>query len=157
MKLNSNEYQIYNKINFANRYEVLSNNFQFEDRLKYSNEEVLSLILRLNYKAKHVRKNNFFTVEEKIDGMKFYLNICLKYSNVELIIGATHIIYDQFITGSVFCGLYSDIKYAEGIELEKNIRDPKFRNYEDLEQILKVALSIYEDFKTELIAVKGIL
>ncbi|NTE04381.1 hypothetical protein G6M26_06110 [Agrobacterium tumefaciens] len=149
--MNSKEYQLYKNIDFANRYAVLSNSFQFEDRLDYSNDKVLSLIAKLGYKAKYIKNNNFFKIEEKINGYKFYLNICLKYSNTELIIGATEIEKDQFITGSVFGGLYNDIKYAEGIDLEENIRDPKFRNYEDLQIILENAFGIYEDFKRELI------
>lgn len=151
MEINSKEYQLYKNIDFANRYAVLSNSFQFEDRLDYSNDKVLSLIAKLGYKAKYIKNNNFFKIEEKINGYKFYLNICLKYSNTELIIGATEIEKDQFITGSVFGGLYNDIKYAEGIDLEENIRDPKFRNYEDLQIILENAFGIYEDFKRELI------
>lgn len=118
MEINSKEYQLYKNIDFANRYAVLSNSFQFEDRLDYSNDKVLSLIAKLGYKAKYIKNNNFFKIEEKINGYKFYLNICLKYSNTELIIGATEIEKDQFITGSVFGGLYNDIKYAEGIDLE---------------------------------------
>ena len=151
MELNSKEYSIYKNINFISRYEILSNTFQFEDRLEYSNEEVLNLLHNLGYKAKYVKSNDFFKVEEKTNGVKFYLNICLKYSNAELIIGATDTEKDKFITGDVFGGLFRDIKYVEGIDLEENIRDPKFRNYEDLEQILKEAFSIYEDFKTELL------
>ena len=88
---------------------------------------------------------------EKINGIKFYLNICLKYSNAELIIGATDIAEDRFITGSVFGRLYKLIKYAEGIDLEENIKKPKFRTYEDLEFILKETFRIYEDFKAELL------
>ena len=151
MKLDSKEYKIYKSIDFIKRYEALSKNFQFGDRLDYSNDKVLSLIAKLGYKVKYIKNNNFFKIEEKINGYKFYLNICLKYSNVELIVGATEIEKDQFITGSVFGGLYKDMKYAEGIDLEENIRDPKFRNYEDLEIILKEAFNIYEDFKNELL------
>ena len=151
MEINSKEYQVYKNIDFVNRYENLSNNFQFEDRLDYVNDEVLKLIAKIGNKAKYVKSDNFFKIEDKINGVKFYLHICLKYSNAELIIGAIDIAQDNFITGTVFGRLYKLIKYSEGVDLEANIRDPKFRNYEDLEQILKEAFSIYEDFKTELI------
>ena len=50
--------------------------------------------------------------------------------------------------GSILFGLAS---FAEGVDLEENIKMPKFRNYEDLEFILKEAFSIYEDFKAELL------
>jgi hypothetical protein len=151
MKLNSKEYLVYKNIDFVKRYESLSKNFQFEDRLDYANDEVLSLITKLGYKAKYVKSDNFFKVEEKVNSIKFYLNVCLKYSNAELIIGATDIAKNQFITGDVFHGLHSDMKYAEGVELNGFVKKPKFRTYEDLEAILKEAFSIYEDFKTELL------
>ena len=149
MEINSNEYNLYKNIDFVNRYEVLSADFQFEDRLNYSNNEVLILIAGLGYKSKYVKSNDFFKIEETNNGIKFYLNICLKYSNVELIIGATEIAKDYLITGSVFGRLYKLIKFAEGFNVEENIKKPKFRNYEDLEIILKEAFSIYEDFKLE--------
>lgn len=93
----------------------------------------------------------FFKVEEKANGIKFYINTCLKYSNAELIIGATDVTRESHITGSIFHSLHSDIKYAEGIELDGFVKKPKFRTYEDLEAILKEAFSIYEDFKAELL------
>jgi hypothetical protein len=151
MELNSKEYQIYKNIDFVKRFESLSKNFQYEDRLDYANDEVLNLIIKLGYKAKYIKSENFFKIEEKVNGIKFYLNTCLKYSNAELIIGATDISKDQFITGSVFSRLYKLIKFAEGVNLEENIKMPKFRTYEDLEAILKESFSIYEDFKAELL------
>lgn len=60
MKLNSKEYQVYKNIDFVNRYESLSKNFQYEDRLNYANDEVLNLISKLGYKAKYIKSDNFF-------------------------------------------------------------------------------------------------
>lgn len=149
--MNNKEYEIYKKISFVERYEKLSANFQYEERLDYSNEEVLDLIQNIGYKVKYIKKNNFFQLIEKKNHIKFYLHICLKYSNVELIIGATNTITEQFITGSVFSGLHQDIKYFEGTNLDNLLKKPKFRNYQDLEEILKEAFSIYEDFKNEVL------
>jgi hypothetical protein len=151
MELNSKEYQIYKNINFANRYESLSNSFQFEDGLEYTNELVLRLINSLGYKAKYLKNNDFFKIEKKINEVKFYLHICLKYNNVELIIGATDLKNDLYITGSVFGRLYELIKLAEGIDLKENIRDPKFRSYNDLKVILEEVFSICKDFKNEVL------
>ena len=97
MELSKKEYEIYKKISFVERYEKLSVKFQFEERLDYSKESVLDLIKKLGYTAQYVKKDNFFKIEEKKGIIKFYLNICLKYSNVELIIGATNIIEDKFL------------------------------------------------------------
>lgn len=155
MELNSKEYQIYKNIDFTNRYEKLSNDFQSEKELDFKTEDVLKIIRELGYQAKFIKKYNFYKVEEKIDGIKFYLNISLKYSIAELIIGATKIKTDQFITGDVFGGLYRDVKYAEGVDLQSGINLPSFSTYNDLDAILKEAFSIYEDFKKEVIKEYG--
>lgn len=41
------------------------------------------------------------------------------------------------------------------VEREGFLLDPRFRNYEELTEILRVAFGIYEDFKREVIAVFG--
>lgn len=151
MEFQSKEYDLYKKINFCDRYESLSNSYQFEERLEYTNNEVIQMISELGFKSKYVKIDNFFKIEEKGERVKFYLNICLKYSNVELIIGATDSKSNKFITGSVFGRLFRNIKYAEGIDILENIKKPKFRNYKDLREILQEAFSIYEDFKKELL------
>jgi hypothetical protein len=153
MELSKKEYEIYKKISFAERYEKLSVKFQFKERLDYSKESVLDLIKKIGYTAKYVKKNNFFKIEEKKGIIKFYLNICLKYSNVELVIGATNIIEDKFLIGGVFVRICTEVNYYKGISLDENIKKPKFRNYEDLEEILREAFSIYEDFKNEVLKV----
>ena len=152
-KMTYKEYEIYKKISFVERYEKLSVKFQFEERLDYSKENVLDLIKKIGYTAKYVKKDNFFKIEEKKGIIKFYLNICLKYSNVELVIGATNIIEDKFLIGGVFVRICTEVNYYKGISLDENIKKPKFRNYEELQEILTEAFAIYEDFKTEVLKV----
>ena len=41
MEKYSKEYLIYKNINFVERYERISENFQYDERLDYSNSEVL--------------------------------------------------------------------------------------------------------------------
>ncbi len=153
MELSKKEYEIYKKISFVERYEKLSVKFQFEERLDYSKENVLDLIKKIGYTAKYVKKDNFFKIEEKKGIIKFYLNICLKYSNVELVIGATNIIEDKFLIGGVFVRICTEVNYYKGISLDENIKKPKFRNYEDLKNILREYFLIYEDLKTEVLKV----
>ena len=117
MEQNSKEYNVYKNIDFANRYEAISKNHQFEDSFeKYSNEEVVKLIFDLGYKNKYMKSDNFFRIQDKIGNIKFYFHICLKYGVVELIIGAVNTDNDKFITGGVFGNLYRNIKYIEGLE-----------------------------------------
>ena len=80
MELNSKEYQVYKNIDFANRYEILSNNFQFQDRLDYANDEVLNLISKLGYKARYIKSNNFFKVEDK---QEFQIPIIVPFDDLQ--------------------------------------------------------------------------
>lgn len=149
--MNKKEYELFSNIKFINRYENLSGGFRTENELNYTNEEVINIIEELGYKAKFVKKNNFFTVELIESNIKFYLNINLKYSIAELIIGATNLQSDNFIIGGPFGGLYKDLKYEEQQEIVDSIMKPAFENYFQLKEILKEALSIYHDFKQEVL------
>lgn len=154
MELNDKKYKVYKNIDFANRYENLSNRFQSEKELKFSDENAIELICSLGYSVKYIKKNSFFKLEERIDNLKFYLNISLKYSIAELIIGATNLQKDEFITGGGFGAIYHDIKDNEGNGFDIKIKKPSFSNYEDLKEILKETFCIYEDFKQELLKQK---
>lgn len=151
--MNIKEYELYSNIKFTERYKSLSESFRSENELIYTNEEVIKIIEELGYTAKFVKKNNFFKVEQIEFKIKFYLNISLKYSITELIIGATDLQKDNFITGGPFGALYKDLKYKEGQETVDGIMKPAFENYFQLKKILKIAFDIYEDFKRELVRV----
>lgn len=141
--------RIYENINFCSRYENLSKKNQFENTFEnYSNDEVVRIIEKIGHRAKFIKNGNFFKIEEKAFGIKFYFHINLKYGFTELIIGATNIELDEFILGGPFGGIFKDIAYVKDGE-EKSVRKPKFSTYEELQEILKEALSIYEDFKVE--------
>lgn len=116
------------------------------------NEKVLEIANEIGYKISFVKKNNFFKFQEKIGTYKIYFNFSLKYSIVELIIGITNLKKDIFITGGTFGNLYEDIKYFE-TKKESKIFMPSFENYQELEEILREAFSIYKDFKTEVLKV----
>ena len=158
MEQNSKEYMVYKNIDFANRFEDISKNHQyFEDRLiNYSKEEVINLISELGYKSKYIKSDIFFKTQDKILNIRFYFHICVRRGIVELIIGAVNTDNDEFITGGVFGNLYDDIKDAEEIVLDTRVRNPLFRDYEDLRNILKEAFSIYEDFKREVVKEYGV-
>ncbi|MRJ09004.1 hypothetical protein EDL98_08280 [Ornithobacterium rhinotracheale] len=144
--------KIYENMNFYNRYERLSEKYQLENRFEnYANENVIALYQELGYEAKHIKKNNFFKIEEKIENIKFYFHTCLKYGNIELIIGASDMEKNEFLLGGPFAHISKEIEILKNIEKEGYIRSPKFGNYEDLYEILKVVLHIYEDFKKEVL------
>lgn len=151
MNLSNEGLKLYQAINFCSRYEALSRDYQFEERLEYTNDKVIKVIEELGYNSKFVKSDQFFKIENKEQNVKFYFHICLKYSNVELILGAVDIKTDKFLGGSVFGRIYKLVKLAENNAIEDNIKMPKFRNYDDLKDILKKAFAIYEDFKKELL------
>ena len=47
----------------------------------------------------------------------------------------------------------TEVNCYKGISLDENIKKPKFRNYEDLKNILREYFLIYEDLKTEVLKV----
>lgn len=144
--------KIYESMNFYNRYERLSKRYQLENCFEnYANDKVIALYEELGYKAKHIKNNNFFKIEEKIDNIKFYFHTCLKYGNAELIMGASDIKNDVFLIGGTFAGIMKEIEISKNAYKDGYIRYPKFSNYEDLYEILKTSLSIYEDFKAEVL------
>jgi hypothetical protein len=147
-----NQIEIYKNINFYNRYKSISNSNQFENTFEnFSKEEVLNIIKKIGYIAKYYKKGNFFEIKEVIKEVKFYFNINLKYGLVELIIGATNVKTNSFIMGGVFGHISDEIKQSQKTNNEEKIYLPSFRNYDDLELILKDAFSIYEDFKNEIV------
>lgn len=144
--------KIYESIDFYNRYERLSRKYQLENRLEnYANDKVIGLYDELGYTAKHIKKNNFFKMEEKIDNIKFNFHTCLKYGNAELIMDAFDTKKDEFLLGEPFAGIMKEIEISKNKEKDGYIRYPKFSNYKDLYEILNTSLSIYEDFKKEVL------
>ncbi|QPH39443.1 hypothetical protein [Pedobacter endophyticus] len=143
---------IYKSINFYNRYKLLSESFRFENTFEsYSKNEVLNILNEIGYNAKYHKKENFFEIEEIISDKKFYLNTCLKYGLVELIIGVSDVKTDALIMGGVFGNISDEIEYLAGINNERKIFLPSFRDYNDLKIILTEAFNLYEDFKHEFI------
>lgn len=156
MELTRENYDLLKKIRFDVRYKELSKKNQFEITFEnYSNDEVIKIINNLGYKSKYFKSGNFFKIEENIDNILFYLNISLKYGLTEFIIGGTEVTTKEFIYGGTFGNIFKNINYFMNKEDDQTVNKPSFRNYDDLELILKEVLSIYEDFKLELLKQKA--
>jgi hypothetical protein len=152
MELTKKELDLFMSINFYIRYESLSKEFNspknpFEN---YSNEEVIKIVNQIGYEIKYLKKDNFFKLEQKTSDLIFTLNINLKYANTELILGVKNSKTGE-IFGSPFTMICKLIEIAQGRETEGYLKAPKFSNYEELKKILITGLSIYEDFKAELL------
>ena len=154
MELSKKELEIFEKINLYERHSNISNQYRFEDKLKdYSNDEAIKIVKELGYSAKYRKKENFFQIIETINEMKFYFHFSLKYGLVEIIMYWECINNKDKWGGGTFAGICKKIEIAKNEEKEGYIKDARFRNYEDLKNILREYFLIYEDLKTEVLKV----
>ena len=154
MELSKKELEIFEKINLYERHSNISNQYRFEDKLKdYSNDKTIEIVKELGYSAKYRKKEKFFQIIETIDGIKFYFHFSLKYGLVEIIIYWECINNKDIWGGGTFAGICKKIEIAKNEEKEGYIKDARFRNYEDLKNILREYFLIYEDLKTEVLKV----
>ena len=153
MELSKKELEIFEKINLYERYSYISNQYRFEDKLKdYSNDEAIKTVEELGYSAKYRKKEKFFQIIETINEMKFYFHFSLEYGMVEIIMGMMNK-NKKHIIGGAFSWLCKKIKVTKNEEIKDNVKYARFRNYEDLKNILREYFLIYEDFKTEVLKV----
>lgn len=135
------------KINFVERYEELSNYYSDKrtpenERLIYiDGEEVIETIHDLGYNAKFDTREKFYKLqEEEREGYTFGFHIILRDGRVELIWVVKK--EKEVLLGSPW-GVYS----KRLIRSDYIIKKPVISDYEDLEQILKTAFTMFEDFK----------
>ena len=154
MELSKKELEIFEKIHLYERHSNISNQYRFEDKLKdYSNDKTIEIVKELGYSAKYRKKEKFFQIIETIDGIKFYFHFSLKYGLVEVIMYWECINNKDKWGGGTFAGICKKIEIAKNEEKEGYIKDARFRNYEDLKNILREYFLIYEDLKTEVLKV----
>ena len=154
MELSKKELEIFEKINLYERHSNISNQYRYEDKLKdYSNDKTIEIVKELGYTAKYRKKENFFQIIETTNKLKFYFHFSLKYGLVEVIMYWECINDKDKWGGGTFAGICKKIEIAKNEEKEGYIKDARFRNYEDLKNILREYFLIYEDLKTEVLKV----
>ena len=154
MELSKKDLEIFEKINLYERHSNISNQYRFEETFEnYSNEKVIEIVKELGYTAKYRKKENFFQIIEITNKLKFYFHFSLKYGLVEVIMYWECINNKDIWGGGTFAGICKKIEIAKNEEKEGYIKDARFRNYEDLKNILREYFLIYEDFKTEVLKV----
>ncbi|HDR3651180.1 TPA: hypothetical protein QCO08_003493 [Bacillus anthracis] len=138
------------KIDFIQRYKALSK--QFPDRENtfenYENEKAIEIFESLGYKARFMKKENFFIVGEvkNKDFYTFRFNISLKYGLVEFIWSARY-------NGEVRVGNSWDMFVKVLSNGSERLPAVCFHSYDELKEIMKIAFEMYEDFKRELIPI----
>jgi len=153
MKLSKKELEIFEKINLYERHSNISNQYRFEETFEnYSNEKVIEIVKELGYTAKYRKKENFFQIIETINEMRFYFHFSLKYGLVEIIMGMMDK-NKKNIIGGLVPNICKKIEIVKNEEKKGDIKKARFRNYEDLKNILKEYFLIYEDLKTEVLKV----
>ena len=156
MELSKKELEIFEKINLYERHSNISNQYRFEETFEnYSNDEVIKIVKELGYSAKYRKKEKFFQIIETINEMKFYFHFSLKYGLVEIIMYWECINNKDKWGGGTFAGICKKIEIAKNEEKEGYIKKARFRNYEDLKNILREYFLIYEDLKISLIYEKS--
>ena len=154
MELSKKDLEIFEKINLYDRYRDINNLYRFEETFEnYSNDEVIKIVKELGYTAKYRKKENFFQIIETTNKLKFYFHFSLKYGLVEVIMYWECINNKDIWGGGTFAGICKKIEIAKNEEKEGYIKDARFRNYEDLKNILREYFLIYEDLKTEVLKV----
>ena len=153
MELSKKEFEIFEKINLYERYSNISNQYRFEETFEnYSNDEVIKIVKELGYSAKYRKKENFFQILEPINEINFYFHFSLKYGKVEVIMYWESKKNKAISGGGPFSRICKLITINKGREFEK-IKYARFRNYEDLKNILREYFLIYEDLKREVLKV----
>lgn len=135
------------RMDFMKRYEVLSERFDqartpSDKRLVHvDRDEVMDMIRGLGYLPSFDPKEKFFkTGDERRGAYTFRMHIILRDGAVEFV----WVVYDEERKQHLGApwGRYA----KQLLPPERRIKKPVFGTYEDLEDILKTAFEMYEDF-----------
>lgn len=134
---------ILKNIDFPNRYKKLVDQHQTAHPfVDYAAKEAKAIIQILGYEVTYNRKEDFYKVLYVGPGWHLQLNTRLKYGAVEFILDLYRENEDEHQGGN-FGYLYRTMA-------DFRLFKPLFADYRELETILKVGLSIYEDVRKEL-------
>ena len=144
--------QVLSSIRFAERYEALRTQYDFDAKESfenYDNQYVLEMLQDIGYVAvKYWRKENFFQAKKKINIYEFRYHIFIKSGIAELMWYAMK--DNKYYEGGTFPNLEHEL-----LNLENRNHLPIFRNYEDLHGILTTAFQMFEDMTSEFLNVYG--
>ena len=148
MQLDSRVEQALQAINFVERYKELSDKFSLDRTPKdkrlniITGELVFDVFEDLGYRAKFDGREKFFYIELfKENGYTFGFHISIFKGLVELI----WIVRDS--QNKVILGTPLIEFSRRLITPDYRIMDPVISNYDDLENVMKIAFEMYEDFK----------
>lgn len=142
--------KILQKINFEKRYSKMCNKyFDFNSIDNKSISEINLLLNQMEVKFKYLKKECFFKIEDKNGFITIGFNI-IPYT------GALQFVWSVKLNRQMLelsWGVWESI-LEEMLNKSFEIRPrPYYSNYQELEEILTEAFTIYEDFKTEVLKV----
>ena len=144
--------QVLSSIRFAERYEALRTQYDFDAKESfenYDNQYVLEMLQDIGYVAvKYWRKENFFQAKKKSNIYEFRYHIFIKSGIAELMWYAMK--DNKYYEGGTFPNLEHEL-----LNLENRNHLPIFRNYEDLHGMLTLAFQMCEDMTAEFLNVYG--
>jgi|GEM_PF-208123 len=142
------------KIRFVDRFEEISERsrktasarINKENRFEASIEQATNIIESLGYEAIYNKKEKFLKVGliESLPTYRIWFNMDLRFGIAELI-------WVVYYNGEVRLGSPWDVYPELLIGPEKKIKLPVYSSYSELEQILKAAFELYEEFKQAII------
>lgn len=141
------------EMDFVEKYKSLSEKYSSEkvkneDRLIYYDiDEVIDTIKDLGYDSHFEKKEKFFQIEETHEDK------CVFNFNIGLDTGMADFVWVVKYDGDLKLGSPWSIYSRLLIDSNYRIKKPIFSDYEDLEEILKIAFSMYEEFKTILLTI----
>jgi len=137
------------KISFVKKYTSICENYNdFENRLRGNNIELYeSVFKQLNYKYKYFKRESFYRVSITENNFYFELNLVLKDGLVEAILNIKFKNQYFFPNGRLD---FIPKKMKKDFD-RKKFNLPKYSSKEDLQQILKSILLIYEDIQKSVI------
>jgi len=137
---------ILKQIDFVNRYRTICESYNdFDNGLRGDKKDLYEKsIIKLGYIPKYNSKEEFFEIAEEIGEYGFSFLLTLKDGIIEPIL--------QIKKGNEYflpSGRWDFIPQKMGVDFDrKKFNLPKYTNIEELEDILKLLFSIYEDIKT---------
>lgn len=148
--------ELFEQINFTERYEKLSADYSFQDNLLTIIDIDLTkeIMADLGYKARYFKGEQFFQIVEKKGKYKFWFHIVFEYGWVELM---WYVSYDKInlenVTGDgLWATIYGELK---GVDWREAPANPRMRDYDDMEDILRISFAMWEDFKAAFLKSEG--
>jgi len=144
--------QILENVKFEDSYRNISEKYSVDRDETFENhsyEKVLLILKSLDYNFKYNKRERFYELNQSINDYEFTFNISLKYGLVEFI-WALRKNKELITLGGPWAFIIRLLNHGKKTDIKK----PSFKNYDDLESILKESLSIYEEFKSEVISLK---